>query len=706
MAIDQFENLPGILADLQDGGLTITESASGPRVLVLGTSSKGPSERKVRVTRNQESEALFGTDGNLVRGMYEARSGGAAETFLYRLNTLSAILYGVGTSNQVTNPTSIETLLKDGSAADLYLIRYTTPATLGPNATVGRLKVMNALDELVYDNNPGGTPVDTGEVIVAGNLTGGADIGDLGDEDDFISMRDVAGDTTAVVGETLAGTYAGLALNNQALDNNNVVAGTVKLYIDGEEQAASAFTLDTATNPDEIDIDAGLTYTLGVVTVDYEYDASTLYSLRDGRDGVDPSKMELYEALDEAYRTLESDEIDFVVPMEAFLDDSNVVDGDVLVLSSDETIAAGRAYPVPGSTGDGLGKLYKEEFEGSNYYFWDINGDGVAEIYPSVGDASATTKIDGTDLETADFKEVNFAYQLGDFCFRISLNDNFCLGMIGTSMPASNSVRDVALWAGKDPTLDSVTGDVLVNGSGLLGNKFMAGTTTRSPGFYATFTGNLPVGDFDSNSDIITDFGGHKIDIGKYLSIFSAPFVFFNDFDESGLGYQANGAAFYAGFVSSLAFRSAPTNKAVLGVRAPFRLFKPKLNSLSGAKYVTTKQKEGLLKIADSPTAARQDSDYQRLTTIRIVAGAIDIVRRVGDPYLGEPNTKLRREALETSLRKELADYAKAGNLQRFDIRVLATPTQVIQGDQTIELELVPAFELRKITVVTSLAKQ
>jgi hypothetical protein len=706
MAIDQFENLPGILADLQDGGLTISETTTGPRVLVLGTSNKGPSDRKVRVARNQESEALFGSEGSLIRGMYEARSGGATDTFLYRINTLSAILYGVGTDNQITNPTSLETLLKDGSAADLYFVRYVSPSSLGPNATIGHLKIRNALGQLVYDNNPGGLPIDTGEVIVAGKFTGGLDIGVLLDPEDFVSFRDIAADRTQVTGEVLATLYTGVAYNAEPLANDYAVPGTLKIYIDGVEIADTSVTLNTVPLPSEVSISAGEAFTAGVVTADYQYDAESLYSLRDGKDGATSSKMELYEALDLAYQNLESDELDQVIPMEAFLDDMNVVDGDIIVHSTSELFPVGQRYPIPGSDGDGLGKLYKEEFEGSMYYFWDTDLDGTAEIFPSVGLASATTKIDGSALAASDFKEVNFAYQLADFCFRITLNDNFCLGTIGTSMPASNSIKDVSLWVGKDPTLDATTGAVIADGSGLLGNKFMAGTVTRNAGFYATFSGNLPTGNFDTNSDIIKDFGGHKVDLGKYLSITAAPLVFFNDFDQTGFGYQANAAAYYAGFVSQLSAKSAPTNKTIAGVRAPFRLFKTKLNSLAGAKYVVTKQKEGLVKIADAPTAARPDSDYQRLTTVRIVAGALDIVRFVGDPYIGEPNTQLRRAALEESIRKELADYQKAGFVQRFDVKVLATPTQVIQGDQTVELEIVPAFELRKITVITSLAKQ
>lgn len=704
--IDQFSNLPAILAELQDGGLSITSTAVAPRVLVLGTSDKGPSEVKVRVERDQEADVLFGREGNLIKGMFEARGGGSVETHLYRINTRSAILFGVGTDDQSTNPTSIETVLKDASAADVYYVKYYKPASVGANATLGRLLVKNALDEIVYDSNPGGTQIDTGEVIVSGVFNGGEDIGDIQDEDDYVSMRLVAGDLTVVTGEDTGEVYVTVtAQPGIALANDNVIEGSLKVYVDGIEVDTAAVTFNDVADPgpDTFDLDDSIV-PAGSITVDYVYDSQTLYSLRDGKDGTSASLMELYEGLEDAYRVLESDEVDIVYPSGVLLDAKNQADGDTIVLSTDPTLVTGQAYPVPGSSGDALGKLHMEEYEGTVYYFWDTDGDGQAEIYPSVGSASATTKIDGTDLAASDFKEVNFAYQLANYCFRLTVNDNFAIGTIGTSAPASNSSRDVAKWLGKLPTKDPVSGEILINGKGLLGNKFMAGTTARSEGFYATFSGNLPTGSFDANSDVIKDRGGNKIDIGKYLSVCVNPLVFFNDYDTTGFGYQGNMAGHYAGFISSLEPKSAPTNKTLLGVRSPFRMFRPKLNELSGLGYVTLKEKEGLLKVTDAPTAARTASDYRRLTTVRIVAGAIDIVREVASPYLGEPNTKIRREALQTSIRKELADYQSDGNLNRFTANVVATPSQVIQGDMIVELELVPAFETRKITVITSLA--
>lgn len=774
MALDKFENLPGIIHELQDGGLQISSASTAPAVLVLGTASQGIAGRKVQVVRAQESENQFGREGTLIRGMYETKAGGSTNTYLMRINTKSAILYGVGTDDQVLSPTSIETLIKDGSAADIYFVRYQKPSTVGPNATVGRLKIKNALGVLVYDNNPGSQPIDLGEVIVSGSFVGGEDIGALGDPTDFISLREIAQDKTpftqsipaqlitptvyplsatpdvgtlvvtidkagtpivlttpaqyTLVGDTVTLTSAAALLadhkaitfdyevaGDPASDvfaasvsipsftlTHAPVAGSVIAKIAGTEIVKTAFTVSGTTvtfSPTSLTDNKAVQFL-------YSYDAETLYTLRDGADGLNPSKMEMYEALEEAYRSLENDEIDIVVPMNVYLDDKNVADGATIVLSSDESVAVGQRYPVAGSEGDALGKLYIEEYQGEFFYFWDINGDGEAEIFPSVGAASSLTKIDGSDLSVSDFHEVNFAYQLANFAFSLSVNDNEAQGVIGVNPPASFSAKDVANWIGKEPLYDA-TGVVTQDGSGLLGNKFMAGSISREQGFFATESGFLPAtASFETNVDIIKDRNGHMIDIGKYLSTVAMYLTFFNPVDATGFGYHSIMAGYYAGFYSALPSNSSPTNKELKGVRTPFRISKTKLNSLAKLKYVAVKQKEAAIKISDAPTSARNDSDFTRLTTVRIIKDVIDAVRKVAEPYIGEPNTAVARVALETGIVRELALLQSTGFIQRFAAKVSATTTQQIQGDATVELTIVPAFELRKITVITSLAKQ
>jgi hypothetical protein len=697
MAIDRYENLPAIISEIQDGAFKIVVTNTDPSILILGTAAKGISGKPVQALKAQEAEARFGLEGTLTRGMYEAGAGGATNIYQMRIGAKSAILYGVGTDDMVANPTSIETLLKDKDASSVYFVRYTNPTTLGPNALVGRVQVKNAVGQIVFDNNPGGQPIDLGEVMVSGNFTEGANIGALGDPTSFVALNAIAQDKLSATDTFAAVSPAPASFTLSHAPN----AGSVKVFIDGAEQANDSFLLSN----DILILDTPADANNLEVEVTYEFDGNSSINLRDGSDGVSLSNMELFEALDSAFSEIETQEFKQIVPMGALLDAKNTADGDIVVLSSDLAIPAGQRYPVPGSAGDALGKLFKEEFEGETFYFWDIDNDGEAEIFPSIGEASATKKISGEDFVAGDFKEVNFAYQLANACFVSASNEYNVTGVIGTSLPASMATKDVSNWVGKEPIVDT-DGAVAANGSGLLGNKHMVGKIGYKPGFFATDSGNLPGPGADSTGGILKDRGGKPIDIGRFISVYYHPQIFLNPVDATGFGYISNGAAYYAGMIASLIPQSAPTNKVAQGADSLVKLAKVKLDSLAKYHYVGLKQKNRVFRISDAPTAARPGSDFVRLSTVRVIDRVIDIVREIGEPYIGEPNNAQARLSLETNIRTRLGLELKNNLISRFEVKVSATPTQRIQGDCDVELVIVPPFEMKKIRVFTSLARE
>jgi hypothetical protein len=697
MAIDRYENLPAIISEIQDGAFKIVVTNTDPSILILGTAAKGVSSRPVQALKAQEAEARFGLEGTLTRGMYEAGAGGATNIYQMRIGAKSAILYGVGTDDMVEEPTSIETLLKDKDASSVYFVRYTNPSTLGPNARVGRLLVKNAVGQVVFDNNPGGQPIDLGEVMVSGSFTGGVNIGDQADSSDFIAFNSIAQDKVAVTDTFSAVATAPASFSLSHAPN----AGSTKVVIDEEEQANDSFVISGSS----LSLDIPSQADGKEVVITYEYDANSLVNLRDGSDGVALSNMELFEALDKAYSEIETQEFKQIIPMGALLDAKNVSDGDLVVLSSDESITAGQRYPVAGSQGDALGKLFKEEFEGETFYFWDIDGDGEAEIFPSVGAADATHKISGEEFAAGDFKEVNFAYQLANACFVNSANEYNVTGVIGTSLPTSMATKDVSMWVGKEPIFDT-DGNILANGSGLLGNKHMVGKLGYKPGLFASDSGHLPGPGAETTGGILKDRGGKVIDIGRFISVYFHPQTFLNPVDTTGFGYISNGAAYYAGMIASLIPQSAPTNKVAQGADSLVKLPKVKLDSLAKYHYVGLKQKNRVFRVSDAPTAARAGSDFVRLSTVRVVDRVIDIIREVAEPYIGEPNNSQARLSLETNIRTRLNLELKNNLISRFEVKVSATPTQRIQGDCDVELVIVPPFEMKKIRVFTSLARE
>ena len=423
-------------------------------------------------------------------------------------------------------------------------------------------------------------------------------------------------------------------------------------------------------------------------------------ALTDGTDGTSLSRMKTYEFLFSAYNLLENQSFDKVVPMNVYLDDDNVADGDTY------SAGVGTTYPTAASDDDILLYFYAEEYLGEWYFWWrQTKTSGNPDIYPSI--TYATTTPSGVDLTTTLFHEVNFAYQLANFCYEVSRNHNECLGYIGVKGPLSTSLRDVSTWIGKAPTYTTTAAGVSTinsagdNGTGLLGNKFMAGkygfrSNTAFGGFIATDDGYL-----DGTEE--EDRGGAVIDIGKYINTCGQWVKLYNAFDTTGLGYITGFASSYAGMVSALDPKSAPTNKVISGATLPFRLSNAKLDTLIGQRYIFCQIKPKGTVVADAPTSARPESDYRRLTTVRIVKLAIDSIRDVADPFIGEAGGAPQRAALETACQGALIKLQKAGYLSRFELLITQTAAERVNGLATIELTLVPAFELRRITVVISL---
>src|SRR3990167_3774814 len=87
-----------------------------------------------------------------------------------------------------------------------------------------------------------------------------------------------------------------------------------------------------------------------------------------GTDGTSLSRMRLWEELYKAYKLLESADLDIIVPMNVYLDDKNVGDmtsAEVTTFNTSAPWASSSVYPTPGTTYDGLGKVYVQEYNGN-----------------------------------------------------------------------------------------------------------------------------------------------------------------------------------------------------------------------------------------------------------------------------------------------------------------------------------------------------
>jgi hypothetical protein len=625
-----YNNIPGAKFYKTDGNTRDEAGSAAPSVCIIGVSGKGQAYQGFPVRTTALAKSEFGSEGNLLRGMWEAKKAGANEILLYRIGCTPATLTGIGDTAGVSGYT-ITTTEQKPTAGDEYSIWY--------DDTTNRLVVYRVSDSvIVYDNSPG-NEIDLYEVTVSdGRATGGgADIG----------------------------------------------------------SPSSPVVISSVTT-------TGTTYTAGT-------------------DGLSLSKMELYEKLYVAYKGLLQETFDVVVPMGVFLDDYNIIDqGHYLerqLSGITPVIPVGQTYPTAGAYTlgtdvDSLGTVYVEEYLGEYYFWWRISTGSftAADIYPSVGSADATHTIDGTLLTADDFHEVNFGYQLGRFLYDYSTDIVDATGVIGVLPPAANDVASRARWVGKAPTWtqNTTTGEYYIasasdNGYGLLGNKFMVGQSDHRSG---VFGGGFILTDTEfMDGEEQVDSNEVEVDLGKYLSVFADTLLLRNNWLSS--GYLGTGAAGYGGFYLELNPSSAPTNKKVpIGMDRVFKIGIPDINNLVGAGYVTTRIKPQGLVFVDAPTATLPNSDWRRLSTVRIVKDIIDGVRSVADPYIGEGFSQAAKNSLKTEIDKVLEIAKKAGYLKDYkEYEIIQTPSMAVNGTAEITLRLVPAFELRIITVTVAVQK-
>jgi len=629
----QYDNLSGVIVYKRDGNLTEEAPTAGPRLLVVGTAGSGVGSSAYFVPTTTQAKSEFGTDGNLLRGMWESRAMGADELVLYRIGATPASVTGIGNSLGTAGGYDVTTVEEDEDAGGNYSLYY--------DDTNDRLVIKRNSDDLIIFDNDETSPINRYEVTVSGYraTAGGPDI------------------------------------------------GTPSSYVDLEDIDSSSY--------------AGTAYIAGT-------------------DGLGLSRMEMYERLYVAYENLKTTNFDVIIPMDVYLDDYNVVDQGSYIgaIAPEATVA--NTYPAagifrPGQEVDALGKVFVEQYEGQYYFWWWFNdGTGVfaaADIWNvnAPGLASSTLKIDGTALTAIDFHEVNFAYQLGRFLYEYSTNIVDATGVIGVLPPVSNSLTDKARWVGLAPTwtLDNATGLNYIasagdDGSGLLGNKFMAGrydhrSGIAGGGFIATETKFMDDTEIEDDNEI-------PVDLGKYLCVTPDYPLLRNSY--SSTTYPASFAAAYGGFYILRSPASAPTNKKVNNASILFKLGLQALDDLAGTGYTVLRQKSTGLVIADAPMATMPTSDWNRLSTVRIVKAVVDGVRSAVDPFLGEGMNDSTRASMKQKIENILMTAKKAGFLQDYrPFEIIQTPQMEVQGRASVTLTLVPAFELRQVTFSISLSK-
>lgn len=188
--------------------------------------------------------------------------------------------------------------------------------------------------------------------------------------------------------------------------------------------------------------------------------------------------------------------------------------------------------------------------------------------------------------------------------------------------------------------------------------------------------------------------------IGIYLSIVVGEIQPVGYNDNYSWGY-ANGAATYAGTIAQLDSWSAPTGKAIFNVN------RVRYNPTRSQQLAIVNK--GCVPVAltfnrtptwvDAQTFGKDTSDYARLTTLRIVFDAVQMVRQVAQQFIGEGSNLETRNALEAAITAGLRGMQQLGALNNSDFAITYIANE---NKAVIDLVLAPAFEIRNIEVSVS----
>ena len=184
----QYDNLAGTILYKNDGNLTPEAAAAAPRVCIVGTAGDGQGSLPYLVQTTSLAKGEFGTDGNLIRGMWEAKKAGAEEIYLYRLGATPASAVGIGNDGG-TGGYTVQTVEQDEDAGGNYSLYYDDSAN--------RLVVKRNSDDLIVFDNSSTDPIERYEVVVSGYRAsvGGADIGSASS---FVNLEDIVSAGTVV----------------------------------------------------------------------------------------------------------------------------------------------------------------------------------------------------------------------------------------------------------------------------------------------------------------------------------------------------------------------------------------------------------------------------------------------------------------------------------------------------------------------------
>ena len=187
--------------------------------------------------------------------------------------------------------------------------------------------------------------------------------------------------------------------------------------------------------------------------------------------------------------------------------------------------------------------------------------------------------------------------------------------------------------------------------------------------------------------------------IGRCISI---PFMQYTVTTGNGYNYVSNGAAGYAGMVSTLDADRSSTNQAISLPTLAFELSNYQLSKLTGKGIVTVKNTTNGTVITDGITMAPADSAYRRLSTAKVI-NVVDVsLREVISPYIGLQDNLANRNSMNTAI-TSILNKLKENLISYYSFKILSDSASAKLGIIKINYTIIPYNEIKEVRNTVSI---
>lgn len=758
-----YDNIPGVGVTYLDGSFKEPRTSTQGRVLVLGTASSGLSNELFTVSSVRLAENEFGSDSELLQGVHEVLAQGSDNIAVWRIG---GRVGSIVVEDSTTETLTITTEYRDAEILERYSL------AISNDGVTNRIGLYDVIDETwVYDsaeilvlNEDILEVVDTGLALTT--------VGDFSFPEDNPLLADLtAPDFTMAGSETISSVtitagadgenlslverYAALNTSYHLLDYRDADYIHVKnAYVDSKnviDSGAVANFWKGVPTAGSVTDELGYVWEYVYRGKKYTYftDSATYFSVSKvaasrtvltdlvitaavaGAGGNDISiEVIIGGSTTTAVITEPSAErlkITVTGPLAGTTTQArNAINSALAAYTTNAGLAGSDLVAATGGGATTLTALAETFLTGGAGGAVLTHNALTGDIIPS---AVSTRFAAGED---AELREVNFAHQLASFCHLASSSWKTLVGAISFAPPAGQSRTQLADWAGELPEYTDDGTQIYIdapgdNGSGLLGNKFLAGLSKSSAGYRSHLvsggnsTDGYAYGGFIltkgdalpngtpygvSDSDEALDANAKPVDIGKHI-IVTYPWVIHRNAWNGGKAYRGSVSGTVLGRIVA-----SPSNEEPIGVNGIVRqitdipkIHASQLDGLASIRATGLKFEEGLgYVIVSLKTAAHPDSDYTQVSTIRTVNEHLDGVRAISKKYLGKAYDPLRIAALQSEIDIYCASQRTAGKNQGALASISYDRGQRILGRMKLKLRMVPPFSIQFIEVEIGLA--